>query len=268
MPVISVSSPPSRLSPVTIGTSIPWVGQQPDDNVTGIGCAYTTRKSDQSSKQLDRCRGLGISGEHAFTAGLPANHRQELAPCSLVVAESTQHSARRHHHARLVHATGRHALVRRLDNYRNALRLEDFVDGIGDLRCHLFLDLQAPGVDVDNARELADAHDTVVRQVGDVCPAYDGREMVLAVQFEANIAQQHDFVVAIGFLKGAPQDVYGINLVSGEMLPVCVNYPARRVAEPFASWDRPQPSRSACAPPPPPRRGWGVLACRPFHRQS
>src|SRR6476619_3622542 len=66
---------------------------------------------------------------------------------------------------RLVHAR-RHAVVRRLDNDADALRFQDVMDGVGNLRGHFLLNLQAPGIDVDHARELADADHAAIWNVG------------------------------------------------------------------------------------------------------
>jgi len=52
--------------------------------------------------------------------------------------------ARDHRHAVFVHATGRHALMRTLDDDRDAARLEHVLNTMGDLGRQRLLDLQAP----------------------------------------------------------------------------------------------------------------------------
>jgi len=75
-------------------------------------------------------------------------HAKKLLARQEVVAETTQHAAGDEIRPRLVYAAGGHAMMRRLDDHANPLRLEDIVDGVGDLRRHLFLDLQPLGINV------------------------------------------------------------------------------------------------------------------------
>src|SRR5512139_3338966 len=110
----------------------------------------------------------------------PTDHGQEFASCLAIIAEGTQHAAGHHGDIGLVDAAGGHALVRRLDDDGDAARLQDFLQGVGDLRRELLLDLQAEGEGVDHAGELADADDAVVRQVADMDPADDPHHVVVA----------------------------------------------------------------------------------------
>jgi hypothetical protein len=64
------------------------------------------------------------------------------------VAEAAQHAAGNQVRTGLVYAAGGHAVMSCLDDYANTLRLDDIVDGVGDLRRHLFLDLQALGINI------------------------------------------------------------------------------------------------------------------------
>lgn len=56
----------------------------------------------------------------------------------------------------------------RLHDNGDALRLEDFHDGIGDFLGEAFLDLEAAGVHFGNARQLGKANDGVARDVANV----------------------------------------------------------------------------------------------------
>jgi hypothetical protein len=98
-------------------------------------------------------------------------HAKEFLTGQGVVTKATQHTASNQVGAGLMDATSRHAVMLRLDDYPHALRPEDIVDGIGDLRRHLFLDLQALGIDVNHARQLGDAHHAAVWNVGHPGPA-------------------------------------------------------------------------------------------------
>ncbi len=64
-------------------------------------------------------------------------------------------------------------------------------------------------VGVHHARQLADADHPAVRQVGDVGPADDRHHVVLAVAFQADVAQQDDLVVALNLLEGPLQQWTG-----------------------------------------------------------
>ena len=67
--------------------------------------------------------------------------------------------------AGLVYAARGHAVMRRLDDHANALRLEHIVDGIGDLRRHLFLDLRALRIRPPPG-QLGDADHAAVSNIG------------------------------------------------------------------------------------------------------
>ena len=54
------------------------------------------------------------------------------------------------------------------DDYADALRLDDFLDGFGDLGGEALLNLQAAGEQFDQARNFAEADDFAVGNVGDV----------------------------------------------------------------------------------------------------
>lgn len=90
-------------------------------------------------------------------------------PRQRIVAEAAQHAARGQIHVRLVHAPRGHAVMRRLYDHADALRLEDLVDRFGNLGGHLLLNLQPLGINLNDACELADAdhaapdHDSWVR---------------------------------------------------------------------------------------------------------
>ena len=84
------------------------------------------------------------------------------------------------------------------------------LDGVGDLGGHGLLRLQALGEDLHHARDLGDADDAAVGQVGDVRHAQERRHVVLAVALHADVAQHDEVVVAAGLLEGAGQHLGGI----------------------------------------------------------
>ena len=70
--------------------------------------------------------------------------------------------------AGLLDAAQRHAGVLGLDHHGDAARLQDLVDRGRDLRGQVLLRLQAPRIDVDQARELRQADHPVDRHIGDM----------------------------------------------------------------------------------------------------
>src|SRR3954447_11442669 len=70
-------------------------------------------------------------------------HAEEFLAGQGIVTEASQHAAGDEVGAGLMYAAGGHAVMHSLDNNADTLWLENVVDGIGDLRGHLFLDLQA-----------------------------------------------------------------------------------------------------------------------------
>ena len=130
-----------------------------------------------------------------------------------------------------MHAARRHAVMRRLDDDADALRLEDVIDGVGDLRRHLFLDLQTLGIDVDDARQLADADHAAVGNVGHPGLADDRRHVVLAMALEADAAQHDHLVIAFGLLEGLLQDLGGVLTVAREELLERARHARRRLAQ-------------------------------------
>src|SRR5215212_1306162 len=102
--------------------------------------------------------------------------------------------------AGLPHPARRHALMLGLDQHGNAARPQRAFDGIGDLGGHGLLRLQALGEDLDHARNLGDADDAAAGQVGHVSHAEERGDVVLAVAFDADVAQHHEIVIAARFL--------------------------------------------------------------------
>ena len=80
----------------------------------------------------------------AGAAGI-ANHREELPAGLRIVAEGTEHPAGHHGDPRFADPPAAHALMRCLDDDGDPERLQLGVDGVGDLRRQLLLDLQPPG---------------------------------------------------------------------------------------------------------------------------
>ena len=65
--------------------------------------------------------------------------------------------------------------------------------------------------------------------------ADDRRDVVLAMQFEADVLQRDDLVVTIGFLEGALQQRYRIHAIAAEELLVGAHDAVGSAEQPFAA---------------------------------
>ena len=152
----------------------------------------------------------------------------------------------------------------RLDDHADATWLEHFLDRVRDLRCQRFLDLHPLREDLDKARELRDAYDPLGRQIPDMRLSQDRNDVVLAVGFEANVAQDDHLVIGGGRLEGRGQQGDRVFGVSAEEFLVGPHDTLGRSLQPLTVGIVPRPIRSVCERRPPPRRGSaeGALATR------
>src|SRR5215471_10406698 len=138
------------------------------------------------------------------------DHSEKLPAKLGVVTKTSQHAARNQTAVRLVHPSRGHAMMHRLDNDADPFWFEHGIDRIGDLSGHFFLNLEAPGEGLHDARELADADHAPARNVGDTSLPDDGRDVVFAMTLETNVAQNHHLVIAVDLFERLLQDLGGI----------------------------------------------------------
>jgi len=62
-----------------------------------------------------------------------------------LIAKLAEHAARHHGGLRLVDASTGHTSMGPLNDNGNAVRLQIRIQGVGDLRCHFFLNLEPLG---------------------------------------------------------------------------------------------------------------------------
>jgi hypothetical protein len=106
--------------------------------------------------------------------------------------------------------------MRRPQDDANALGLEDIVDRVGDLRRHLFLNLQAPGVGLHHPGEFADANHAPARDVRHPSLTDDRGQVMLAMALEADATEHDHFVIAFDFFEGLLQKQCGILAVASK----------------------------------------------------
>src|SRR5262249_57999801 len=134
-----------------------------------------------------------------------------------------------------LHAADRHALMYGLDHHRHALRLQRLVDGLGDLRRHGLLGLQAPGEHLDHAGKLGDTDDAVGREISYMRLADERDHVMFAMRMQLDIAQHYDVVITGDLVEGAGQHVEWALVVASEELVIGANDALWRLAQAFAS---------------------------------
>jgi hypothetical protein len=87
--------------------------------------------------------------------------------------------------------------VRRLDDDPDAGGAQDVHDRIGDLVGHALLNLEPAGEDVHDARDLGQTQDLPVGDVGDVGPAEEREQVVLAHRVELDVANHDHALVSL-----------------------------------------------------------------------
>ena len=160
---------------------------------------------------------------------------EALAP-ALILVEDAGEVRRLHDRLGLVDGAQRHALVGGADHHGDAERGETLLDGLADLRRERLLHLQPAGEDVDHAREFRQTDNPLVRQIGDVRDAGERRDMVLAMAFEAHVAQQDHVVIAGHILEGAGELGGRIRAIAAEALLEGLDHALGGIGQPGARW--------------------------------
>ncbi len=154
--------------------------------------------------------------------------------CSCGSSEQAGELGREVDRAGLGDAAHRHAGVLGLEHHGDAARLEDLLDRGRDLRGQVLLRLQAPRIDVDQPRDLGQAHHALGRHIGDVRLAGERHHVVLAVRIERDVAHQHEIVVAAGLRERAVEHLGRAFLVAAEQLLIGAHEPLRRLDQALA----------------------------------
>jgi hypothetical protein len=121
------------------------------------------------------------------------NHGEKLLPGQRIVAKAAQHAARNEIRVRLMHAARAHAMMRRLDDDVDPLRIEGLLDRVGNLCSHLLLNLQPFSIDFDDPGELTDADYPTARDVRSPGPTNDRREVMFGCCIARLIQRKSNF---------------------------------------------------------------------------
>src|SRR5215470_10861632 len=133
----------------------------------------------------------------------------------------------------LLDAAHHHAEMAGFDDYAYALRVDGFLNRLGDLRGETFLDLQTPRENFDQPRNLAQTNYFALRDVGDVNFAKKGQQVVLAKAEHLDVFHDHHFVVADSE-KGFLQQCVRVFLVALGKELQCAVHTVRRAGQAFA----------------------------------
>ena len=106
----------------------------------------------------------------------------------------------------LLYASHLHAHVLRLDHDHHAQGIERLLDAILDLHGQPLLDLQAAGEDIHHPRDLAQAGNIMLRDIGHVRLAKEGQHMMLAQGKEIDILHDHHLLVILLLEHSGAQD--------------------------------------------------------------
>src|SRR4051812_39629562 len=191
---------------------------------------------------------------------------QEFLPRLRLTPKHPEHAAGHETRGGLVDAARRHTAVRRLDHHGDALRLQHLVQAVRDLSREAFLDLQPLRIGFDQTRELGNAHHAVARQIADVRTADDRRHVVLAMGFEADIAQHDNLVIPVDLLEGALKEGLRVFPVAAEPLLIGARDPRRGCGKPLAGRIIARPADQRADSGFGFRAGWtGGFIARPLH---
>ena len=131
----------------------------------------------------------------------------------------------------LLHTTHLHTHMRSLNNYRHAHRVESLLYAVANLDSKPLLHLQAASKALDAARNLRQARNAAIGDIGNVGLAIEGQHMVLAERVNLYILYNyHLFVVLL-------EDCRAQNL--GGVLVVALGQELHTFGHPLGGFDKP-----------------------------
>ena len=183
------------------------------------------RSTRQASREFSRAA--------AYRPSPRTMDRKRACNCR-IVAEQAGEPGRQRGRAFLADAPHRHACMLRLDHHRNAARLQGLLDRVDDLRGQMLLGLQPAGEHIDQPRQLREPDHPVDRRIGDVRLAVERHHMVLAMRGEADVAHQHEIVVAGGLAERPLEQFVGRLVVAAKQLVIGLDHAPGRIEQALA----------------------------------
>src|SRR6266481_4621098 len=106
--------------------------------------------------------------------------REKFGPRARVVLERAQQTRSFHDRVLLLDSAHHHAQMFRLHDYSDAVGLETFHERLGNLRGEIFLNLQTPRKNIDNACDFRQTDHFSVRNIRYVRASDERQQMMLA----------------------------------------------------------------------------------------
>ena len=155
--------------------------------------------------------------------GLIPDQRQEFRTGFLLIAEAAEHRRGYCRRVLLFYSAHHHAKVAGFNDNAHSLRFDGFLNRLGNLGSQPFLDLQAPGKDFDEPRNLAQANDFAFGNIGDVNLAKERQHVVLAEAEHLDVFDDHHLVITDGEQRLFQQGVRIFFVALGKELEGAVN---------------------------------------------
>src|SRR5580704_883577 len=127
-----------------------------------------------------------------------ADEREKFLASFMLGPEATQHGRRYCRGMLFLDAPHHHAQVPRFNHHSDALRFDDFLNRLGDLRGQALLNLEPSGKEFDQAREFTEADHFAVRNIGHVHLAEEGQHVMLAQAEHFYVLDDDHLVVGDG----------------------------------------------------------------------
>ena len=143
---------------------------------------------------------------------------EELVAGTRIFQEHARESGCRRDGIRFFYAAQLHASVVGLDDDGDAQGMQGLLDAVADLDRQALLDLQAPGIGLDDARDLAQAGDLAVGNVGDVRLADEGQQVMLAGAEELDVLDEDHLLVFFVEHGGADDLLPVLGITLGQVL--------------------------------------------------
>ena len=107
--------------------------------------------------------------------------------------------------------------MRRLEHNGDTLRLQHLFNRVGDLRGQAFLDLKPLGISLNDPRKFGDTHDADIGDIGNPGAADDWRDVMFAVTFKWNTAENDHLVIAVCLFEGLLKYKFRVLAIAGKI---------------------------------------------------
>src|SRR6185295_14799597 len=149
--------------------------------------------------------------------------------------EAAEHRAGHHFGVLLLDSAHSHAQVLGLEHDSDPKSVEFLHHSGGDLRGHALLHLQTPGVDLDQARQLREADDVVLGDIGDLRLPEERQQVVLTEREEVDVAAKDHLGVVLDEERPV-DDALGILMIAASEVLEGPSDSSRSFDQAFPVW--------------------------------